>query len=249
MTSEVKTTEINELFSKLDSLKAVDLSPLIERGIPRYPTHPHLVIDQTVVHEHDGYYCQTISMAEHTASHVDSPAHIHPDMMDITIETFPVNYLIRPAVVYDLSIFNPQPGDLITLDQILSLEEKMKDKVQEGEIALLHYGWMKYWSVKEDWKWYASNAPGLHQDVAKLFKDRGIRAVGSDTIACDQAMVDGVSKKSYGHDEYWLPNNILIMESLTNLDQISTRSLFIASPLKIHKGSGSPIRAMAYCTK
>ncbi|WP_248928919.1 cyclase family protein [Paenibacillus hamazuiensis] len=239
---------INNVYNQLAKLRVVDLSVTLEPGIPRFPTHPHLVIDQTVTHKHDGYYCQSISMAEHTGTHVDSPAHIHPSKMDVTIETFPVDYLIRPAVRYDLSQFDPQPGELLTPEHLLKLEEQMGDGVKEGEIALLHYGWMKYWDTGVNWKWYASNAPGLAMEAAKLFQERGIRAIGSDTIACDQAMIEGVAKKSYGHDEFWLPNNILIMESFANLDQLSNRSLFVASPLKIRNGSGSPIRAWAYCS-
>lgn len=238
---------IEHLFQQLSALRVVDLSPLIEKGIPRFPTHPHLVIDQTVTHEHDGYYCQSLQMAEHTASHVDAPAHIHPHLMDVTIEQFSPDYLIRPAVRYDLSKFDPKPGELITAEHIVQLEKEMNEQAKEGDVVLLHFGWMKYWANDHRWKWYASNAPGLTEEAVRLFAERNVRAVGSDTIACDQAMKDGVAEKSYGHDVYWLPQQILIMESLANLDQVSDRSLFVAAPLRIKRGSGSPIRAMAYC--
>ena len=79
------------------------------------------------------------------------------------------------------------------------------------------------------------------------FKDRGIRAIGCDTVACDMAVVDGVGLDTTGHTHHWLPNAILIIEMLTNLDQLSLRSLFVATPLKIKEGSGSPIRPLAFC--
>ena len=44
-----------------------------------------------------------------------------------------------------------------------------------------------------------------------------------------------------------LPNGELIIEMLTNLDKLSLRSLFVATPLKIKEGSGSPIRPLAFC--
>lgn len=62
--------------------EVVDLSPVLERGIPRWPSHPHLVIDKTVTHEHDGFYCQGLSMAEHTGAHVDAPEHSRRDRME-----------------------------------------------------------------------------------------------------------------------------------------------------------------------
>lgn len=52
----------------LRSLRPVDLAPMLGRGIPRWPTHPHLIIDPTVVHESDGYYCQNLSMPSISAA-------------------------------------------------------------------------------------------------------------------------------------------------------------------------------------
>ena len=59
--------------------------------------------------------------------------------------------------------------------------------------------------------------------------------------------VDGVGQETPGHTTHWLPNGILIIEMLTNLQQLSLRSLFVATPLKIKEGSGSPIRPVAFC--
>ena len=40
-----------ELLREFD---VVDLSPTLENDIPRWPTHPPLVIQPTVTHSHDG---------------------------------------------------------------------------------------------------------------------------------------------------------------------------------------------------
>src|SRR5262249_13553701 len=44
----------------------IDLTPRIENGMPRWPTHPPVVVHPTVTHEHDGYFNQTVFMSEHT---------------------------------------------------------------------------------------------------------------------------------------------------------------------------------------
>lgn len=44
--------------------------------------------------------------------------------------------------------------------------------------------------------------------------------------------------------DHWLPNSIL--EMLTNLDKLWPRGLFVATPLKIKDGSGSPVRPLAF---
>jgi len=134
---------IDAVLQALGGMRMVDLAPKLERGIPRWPTHPHLTIDKAVTHEHDGYYCQAIMMAEHTGAHVDAPAHMLPDRMDRTIDTFAADHLFAPAVLYDFSDRNLKPGDLVTADMLRAYEEKSGLKVGEGEIAIVNYGWMK----------------------------------------------------------------------------------------------------------
>ena len=121
----------------------------------------------------------------------------------------------------------------------------MGDSAREGDVVLLEFGWQKFWKTDANWKYYATNEPGLDEEAVQLFADRKVRAVGSDTIACDTPVKDGIEYKSYGHQNYWLPNQILIMEMLHNLDKLPTRCYFIALPLKIKNGSGSPIRPVA----
>ncbi len=239
------TATLDTLAKLISEMDVIDLTPTLENDIPRWPTHPPLVINPTVRHEHDGYFCQTLFMAEHCGAHVDAPAHQVPFMKDSTIETFPANYLLGQAVTYPLYKLNAQPGQRITADQILALEKEMCTAVGKDEILLMDFNWFQYWTTTGDWLYYAKNEPGLSEDAVRMFAERGIRAVGSDTIACDTPVINGEELESYGHHMHWLPNKILIMEMLQNLDKLPIRSYFIATPLKIKNGSGSPIRPFA----
>ena len=234
-----------ELDSVLAKAKIVDLSPLIERGMPKWPTHPQVVVDPTITHGHDGYYCQSLVLGEHTGSHVDCPAHIIEAMMDKTVDTYPANMIFGPAIKYEMYKLSAEPGDRITREQILKLEEEMGDRAGKGDIVLMDFGWQKYWKTDAEWKYYATNEPGLSEDACQLFAERGVKAVGSDTVACDTPVIKGEELLSYGHRKYWLPNEIFIMEMLMNLGELPMRSYFMALPLKIKNGSGSPIRPIA----
>jgi kynurenine formamidase len=241
-----KVVSAGDLAALIGSFEIVDLAPLLEKGIPVWHHHPHLVIDPTVFHEKDGYYCQSVSMAEHTGAHVDAPAHIHRDMMDVTIDTVDPARLIGEAVVYRLCDLGLGAGDLATDRDLLRLEEGMNERAGRGDIAILNFGWQKYWKTGGEGKYYAGNAPGLDEAAVRMLYERGIKAIGSDTIACDQALKDGVGAKSYAHDVYCLPNRILIIECLMNLDRLPARFFFVGLPLKIKNGSGSPIRPVAF---
>ncbi len=239
---------IGNILAQLRSMRVVDLAPLLERGIPRWPTHPHLTIDKAVTHDHDGYYCQAIMMAEHTGAHVDAPAHMLPDRMDRTIDTFAPDHLIAEGVLYDFSGRDLKPGELITADDLRRKEVETGEAVGAGEIALVNYGWMqRYWRTDSKAQWYVLNAPGMSEDACEFFRERQVKAVATDTVAAETAVVDGVPQANPGHMKSWLPHDILIMEMLRNMEQLSLRSLIVASPLAIHEGSGSPIRPFAYC--
>lgn len=226
--------------------KIIDLSPTLENGMPRWPTHPPVMIDERIItHEHDGYYCQILNMGEHSGAHVDVPAHVIPDLMNRTVETYPANMICGPAIKYDLYRVGADPGERISKEAILQLEEEMGDAAKEGDIVLLNFGWQQYWTTTGEWKYYACNEPGLSEEACALFAERKVKAVGSDTIACDTPERDGIPDVAYGHEKYWLPNDIFIMEMIMNLKDLPVRSFFVAVPLKIKNGSGSPIRPFA----
>ncbi len=229
------------------SMRSVDLAPRLERGIPKFPTHPHMVIDPTVTHARDGYYCQSIAMAEHTGCHCDAPAHIHADKMDQTVDTLPVDCLIATARVYDFSARHFEPGETLRQHDILAYEERFGAPVGTGEIALVNFGWLKqYWHTDERAHFYAKNEPGMDEGVAELFRDRGVRAVGADTIACEIPIVDGVLGPDPGHAKHWLPNGILILECVARLELLPRSCFLFAAPLPIQNGSGSPLRPVAF---
>jgi len=237
-----------QLSAMLRSMRVVDLSPTLERGIPNWPLHPPLVIDKVRLRRRDGYYSQLLMISEHTGTHVDAPVHFHDDLMHMSIDKFPADILIAPAVLYDFSSKHMQPGDLVTLDMVKAYEDEKGVQIGEGEIPLINFGWMqRFWRTDDESTWFVKNAPGIREDAIIYFKERGIRAIGCDTVACDMAVIDGVGQETSGHTTHWLPNGILIIEMLTNLHKLSLRSLFVATPLKIKEGSGSPIRPLAFC--
>lgn len=248
MTTTTPGDQVGQIGAALRGMRVVDLSPTLERGIPNWPMHPPLVIDKARETERDGYYCQLLMISEHTGTHVDAPVHFHPSLMHMSIDTFPADKLIAPAVLYDMSRHELQPGELLTLPMITACEAETGVQVGEGEIALINFGWMqRFWRTDTQSTWFVKNSPGIREDAIVYFKERGIRAIGCDTVACDMAVVDGVGRETTGHTTHWLPNGILIIEMLTNLDKLSPRSLFVATPLKIKEGSGSPIRPLAFC--
>lgn len=229
----------------LKQMEIVDLSTTLEEGMPRWPTHPPIIIDQTLTHGHDGMYCQTLCFGEHSGSHMDVPAHMADWMMDKTVDTYAPTIVCGPAIKYDVYKLGVKNGDRVNMEQILKLEEEMNDFAGAGEIPVFNFGVQKYWSTGSDWNYYATNEPGLDEDVVRLFLERKVKAVGFDTSGGDQPVDRGKESFAYGHRKYWLPNEIFLVENLMNLDKVPTRFYLAALPLKIKNGSGSPVRPVA----
>lgn len=241
--------QMEELQAILNGFEVVDLAHTIERGIPRWPTHPPIVIDPCCTHEHDGFYNQCLIMGEHTGSHVDAPAHTVPEKQERTIDAFPADAICGQAVVYNLRKLGLGAGDRVSAEQIRKIEAEMGDAVQAGEIAIFNFGWEQYWRTDQDWIYYAKNEPGMAEDAVRLLAQRRVKAVAFDNISSDMPLKDGVEYPSTGHYQHWLPNEILMIEELKNLDRLPTRCYFVAIPLKIKNGSGSPIRPFALVPK
>jgi arylformamidase len=243
--TDQKSGILAELFDLYGRCQVVDLSVMLENDIPRWPTHPPLVIHHTVSHEHDGYFTNTIFMPEHVGTHCDAPAHTHPTMPEHTVDTLMIDAMMGPAAVIDVSSLNLQAGETCGPEVILAWEAA-NGPIRQGDIVLFNFGWLaRHWRRDAEWTYYAKNSPGLTADAVRLLYERGIKALGSDLIACDQAIKDGLPEKSWAHEEYMLPNGKPLIEELTNLDNLPSRCFFIALPLKIKGGSGSPVRAVA----
>jgi arylformamidase len=243
--TKLDNTLLFEFLGLYRQFDLVDLSATLENDIPRWPSHPPLIIHRTIYHEHDGYFTNTLFMPEHTGTHCDAPAHVHPDMADQTVDTYPLDVLIGPAAVIDLAPLHLEAGATVGPEVILEWEAG-HGRIQPGDIALFNFGWLaRHWRTDGQWIYYAKNSPGLTGDAVRLLHERNIKALGSDLIACDQALKDGIAQKSYAHEVYMLPNRRPLIEELVNLDRLPPRCFFIALPLKIKGGSGSPVRPVA----
>lgn len=237
--------DVSGVAELLGKMRKVDLTPMLENDMPRFPTHPPLVINPTIHHEHDGYYCQSIFMAEHTGAHVDAPFHIHSDKEGETIEKAPIDSLIGRAVLIDLSKLDLGPGEFASADDFIRQQREGNFSIEKGDIVVVNFGWLKkHWSIS-DWKYYAGNGPGMDKSVAEYLMEKEIKALGADTIACGTAMKDSVLEFCHIH-AIVLRSGVYLMECLSNLELLPSVFLFVALPLKIKNGSGSPIRAIAY---
>jgi kynurenine formamidase len=103
-------------------------------------------------------------------------------------------------------------------------------------ITLLRTGWEDKWSSDD----YQRN-PGLSKEAAEYIVRSKVKAVGIDAPSIDP----GDSKDFPAHVTL-LKEGIVIYENLKNLESVGKAEFtFMGLPLRIEKGSASPVRAIA----
>ena len=149
-TGQDNTCSAADLASMLSRCDVIDLAPLLFTNMPRWSTHPDLAI----IHDarnfaQNGYFLQTLVLPEHVGCHVDAPAHFHEALAGKTIDTFAPDCVMGPAKKVDVSGLDLKPGDLLTVSQFERAAERSGIDLQEGDIALIEFGWDK---VPARWK-------------------------------------------------------------------------------------------------
>lgn len=233
---------MSSLVEVIRRARVIDASPELRNGMPLFPGHPEVKLDPHArTHSRDGYFLQTLSLGEHSGSHVDAPAHALAARGDATIDVFPAERFVLPYVLLDLSPLSLGPGQLASADD-LRRTEPGAGRLEPGDAVLLHFGWDHHYPAPDGW--WAANSPGLAEDACEYLVEREVSMVGSDTATCDTAVVEGRIVADYGHSKYFLPNDILIVEGLVGLASAPSHGVFVGAPLRITGGSGSPIRAL-----
>lgn len=232
------------LLAGLERLKVYDVSPTIDADLPMWFMYEQPVITPLVRHDQGGAAVNAISLCEHTGTHIDAPFHF--DANGQTMAEVPIDsLLLRPYRKYDLTQNDHQPGEMIGLEHLKAAEERAGFSLKAGDVAIIEVGWdrnLPGGPTGRDRSWWGRNQPGLSEEACEYLVDAGVRAVASDTAACDVGAIDAEMTGAHGHVSAFLPRGILIVEGLTGLAAVPTTGLFLALPLKIADGTGSPVR-------
>lgn len=251
---------LTQLVDELNAgkLKVVDLTspldsdtPVIELP-PMFGASPGFTMETISQFDDKGpaWYWNTIRMGEHTGTHFDAPLHwiTGKDLPDNACDTIPARRFVGPACVIDVRADVAKNEDFLLTPAHLEAWEGKNGRVPRGAWVLLCTGW----STRTDKASFINaradgpHSPGFHQETSTLLaKDRDVLGVGVETIGTDAGQAGGFTPP--------FPNHTIMhgagkfgLASLRNLDQLpATGAIVIAAPLKIVKGSGSPLRVLA----
>lgn len=195
------------------------------------------------------YAANNIAAAEHGGTHLDSPVHFAEGRW--TTDQIPLERLMGPAVVIDVSQKAGADADYRISPEDLVAWEQAQGRIPEGAIVLFRTGWGSRWPDRARYLGTAKTGaaavpelhfPGIHPDAARwLVEQRKVDAVGIDTPSIDYGQ-----STTYDTHQILFAANVPAFENVARLDALpATGSFVIALPMKIKGGSGGPLRIAA----
>ncbi|MFN8524291.1 MAG: cyclase family protein [Chloroflexota bacterium] len=186
-----------------------------------------------------------LNMTLHGFTHVDGASHFLRD--GAAVADMPLDRWVGPAAVIDLTH--------VGADQAIRVEdlERCAAHLQADDIALLRTDWDRRRDISSRQFW--TEAPYVSREAALWLADHGVKAVGYDFPA-DASMKShpenpgALGREAQTTHDVFFPRGIVVIEYLANLAAIDaasprSRAFFVALPLKVDGGDGSPVRAVA----
>jgi len=166
--------------------------------------------------------------------------------------------VVTRAVLFDATLLPGkapkgwlEPGTAVHREDLETLEKMQHVKVAEGDVILLYTGRWKHRAAMGPWK-ASEGGAGWHADVAYFLKDRSVSFIGADQI--NDVSPTGFPP-SVALPIHQLALAFLGVDIFDNLDferAIETARrlnryefMFMAAPLRIEKGMGSPLNPLA----
>ena len=210
----------------------VDLSHVIEAGMPSYPGLPEPRFRVVRAHGEESGYAPGTSfqiaaydLGGNTGTYLDAPFHRHPSGLDLA--AVPLEKLAHlPGVLIGAAEEGP-----IEASAFRSFDLK-------GHAVLLYTGWSRRWGGD-----YFRSGPYLTAEACDSLVKAGAALVGIDC-----ANIDNMKDPARPAHTRLLAAGIPIVEHLTNLNSLAGQGFrFSAVPPAIRGGTSFPVRAFAVC--
>jgi arylformamidase len=221
--------------------RIIDLTMPTRRGHWRWFAE---VVTKATIAEGQCFNHSYMNLDLHGFTHADAPNHYLDRQQDIS--RVPLDRYYGEARVVDCTTVGEAGG--VTAD----LLEKRSPDVRAGDIVLLRTDWPRQCETNSMDFW--GKAPYTDPTACEWLIQRRVKLVGYDYPpdypsryqVTDPARLAVARREEYTTHDLFFPQNIGVVEYLTNLHLISRERVeFIAFPIPFEGADGSPVRAVA----
>lgn len=198
------------------------------------------------------WYWNWFSVGEHVGTHFDAPCHWVSGRDQPCVDGLDATLFVGPAVVLDVTADVSKDADFTAVPQTILAWEQNHGRVPKRAWVILRTGWERRASAAGPLMNVGPDGtphwPGFGKESAEfLIRERDVLGVGTDAVAIDA----GIGTRAN------LPVHAALSEAgkgglelLANLGALpEAGAILFVIPLKIERGSGSPVRAIAILSK
>ena len=196
------------------------------------------------------WYWNDIACGEHTGTHFDAPAHwvTGKDHADGFTDTIAVQRFVAPTCVVDCSRDAAADERFVMEPAHIQAFEAAHGRIPAGAWVLMRTDWSKrsdpaaFLNLKDD----GPHTPGPSAAAVRfLVEERDVNGFGVEAVGTDHGQAFGFEPAFPAHHLMHGAGRFGLA-SLCNLDRLPpTGAILITAPLKIERGSGSPLRVLA----
>lgn len=252
--------------------RVFDLGQRLSMQMPQWPAHPPYIFSLMRRHgdtlHQDGTTGanELVVLCGHTGTHLDGLGHVcqhglayggltaddmqagGTGMRSVGIET--VAPIVCRGVLLDIArshgVEELASDHEILPDDLEAACRQQEVTVQAGDAVLLRTGWGRLWGDPARYIRSGCGLPGPSVAGAHWLADRHVALTGSDTAVYELFPPNPDAMPAHG--VLLVDNGIFIMENLF-LEDLAAANVgvfvFVALPLKIVGGTGSPVRPVA----
>jgi kynurenine formamidase len=239
-------------------VRVVDLSQTLRPQTPVIQLPPEFApsspfrIEEISHYDERGpaWYWNNIACGEHTGTHFDAPAHwvTGKDYADGFTDTIAVQRCVAPACVIDCAKEAAADERFVMEPSHIQAFEARHGRIPEGAWVLMRTDWSKrtapaaFLNLHDD----GPHTPGPSAAAVRfLIEEREVNGFGVEAVGTDHGQAFGFEPAFPAHTLMHGAGKFGLA-SLCNLDQLPpTGAILITAPLKIARGSGSPLRVLA----
>lgn len=257
-------TTANAMASLIEALHShaidvVDLTAPLGPDTPILKLPPELAVDTPkieihTISEYDKagpfWAWNWLKLGEHSGTHFDAPHHwiTGKDYSDGYTDTISPRSFVAPVNVIDCSAQSAKNHDfLLTADGVREWEGR-HGAIGKGEWVLMRTDWDRRNTSESDFlnaDEHGPHSPGPTVDCIEYIIERGAIGWGTQCIGTDAGAGGSMTPPFPAHNLMHKANRYGLA-SLCDLDKLPPKgAVLIAAPLKIVKGTGSPVRALA----
>lgn len=186
-----------------------------------------------------------IAAPTHGGTHMDAPCHFA--LGKWCISDIPLERLVVPAVVVDISrIVEDNPTVHLSSEHLVQWE-RLNGRIPDGVVLLIRTGWSRFWPdpLKYSGTLEKNDTllkfPSIRPDAAKwLLANRNIVGIGIDTMSVD---IPGQTPETH---VMLYDKNIYGLENVNLIDPLPPKGIRLyVMPMKLKGASGAPCRIFA----